>query len=235
MSHLFHLEEVNSTNTYLKDRQKTLPHGTVVYADRQTAGRGRYNRTWVSQEGGLYFSVLLKPLPNPFLPNLTQLMAVSICYVLEELGLRPTLKWPNDVQVNGRKISGILSEAIFEQGTLKAVILGVGINICQDGLDQVGQPATSLKKELGKSINRTDLLEHVLQFFWQGYPALCENGFKSIHAAYTKRFTTLGKEITVKNGNKTISGLAEGISPRGTLLVRTAQGPKEIYIGDVLS
>lgn len=232
MSHLLHLEEVDSTNTYLKKQQAAFPHGTVVYADRQTAGRGRYDRTWVSKDGGLYFSVLLKPPQNPFLSNLTQLMALSICYALEELDLQPTLKWPNDVQVNGRKISGILSEAVFDQTAFQALVLGVGINLCQEGLEQVGQPATSLK-QLGVCVKREALLHSVLQFFWQGYPALCKKGFETIHPAYTKRFAALGKEVSVKDGEETIFGTAQGVSPRGTLLLRTAQGLKEIYIGDL--
>ncbi len=229
-----HFKEVNSTNTYLKERQANLPHGTVVYADVQTAGRGRYDRRWISQAGGLYFSVLLKPPYNPFLANLTQLMAISICYALEKYGLTPAVKWPNDVQVNGQKISGILSEAVFDKSVFQTVVLGVGINICQDNLKEVGQPATSLYA-LGVKIGREEFLQNVLQFFWQGYSPLCEKGFESISAAYTKRFAALHQEITVKDGDKTIFGRVEGISPRGTLLLRTAQGPKEIYIGDVLA
>lgn len=233
MSRLLHLAEVNSTNTYLKTRHVSLPHGTVVYADTQTAGRGRYSRAWVSASGGLYFSVLLKPPYNPFLPNLTQLMALSICYALEKYGLTPAVKWPNDVQVNDQKISGILSEAVFDKTVFQAVVLGVGINVSQTDLEHVGQPATSLHA-LGIHVAREEVLQDVLQFFWQGYPALCEKGFETIRTAYTKRFAALGKEITVKDGDKTIFGLAEGISPRGTLLVRTGQATKEIYIGDVL-
>ena len=211
-----------------------MPHGTVVYADCQTAGRGRYDRTWVSQMGGLYFSVLLKPPYNPFLASLTQLMALSICRALETYGLSPTIKWPNDVQVNAQKISGILSEAVFDKSVFQAVVLGVGININQNDVTHVGQPATSLKM-LGVQTTRETVLENVLHFFWQDYPALCEKGFETIHAAYIKRFAALGTEITVKDGEKTIFGLAEGVSPRGTLLMRTAQGQQEIYIGDVLS
>ncbi len=233
MSRLVHLKTVDSTNTYLKMHRADLPHATVVYADTQTAGRGRQDRTWVSQTGGLYFSVLLKPPYNPFLPNLTQLMALSICYALEKYGLTPAVKWPNDVQVDGKKISGILSEAVFDKTVFQAVVLGVGINVSQTDLEHVGQPATSLNA-LGINVTREEVLQDVLQFFQRGYPALCEKGFETICAAYTQRFAALGKKITVKDGDKTIFGLAEGISPRGTLLLRTDQGLKEIYIGDVL-
>ena len=114
------------------------------------------------------------------------------------------------------------------------MILGVGINVSQEGLEKVDQPATSLKA-WGITLDKTTLLESVLQFFWQGYPALCEKGFETIRTPYLNHFTALGKEITIKDGEKTISGIAAGISPRGTLLVRTAQALKEIYMGDVLT
>ena len=232
MSNLLHLEKVDSTNTYLKIRQGSLPHGTVVYADRQTAGRGRYTRSWISDEGGLYFSVLLKTPLNSFSANLTQLMALSICQSLEKLGLSPVIKWPNDVQVNGQKISGILSEAVLEKNLLQAIVLGVGINVNQNGLKEIDQPATSLRL-LGIEINRNILLEDVLRYFWQGYPDLCEKGFESIRKDYTQRFAALGKQVSVHDGEKTISGRVQGVSPRGALLLQTAQGLQEIYIGDL--
>ena len=182
--------------------------------------------------GGLYFSVLLKPNGSPFLSNLTQLMALSICYALEELNLKHVLKWPNDVQVNGQKISGILSEAVFDKTVLQAVVLGVGINLEQEGLDNVGQPATSLAR-LGIHTERVFLLNRMLHFFWQQYPALCEKGFETIREDFAQRFGALGKEVRVQQTDQTIFGKAVGISPRGTLLLQTAQGLKEIYIGDL--
>ena len=232
MEHLQYFDELDSTQTYLKEHAKTLPHQTVVCAGRQTAGRGRYERTWVSAEGGLYFSVLLKPAKTDFLPNLTQLMALSVCRTLEDLGLTPALKWPNDVQVNGQKICGILSEALFNGPTCN-VVLGVGINVAQEGLANVGQPATSLKAQ-GVEIAPRVLLERVLGYFWQDYDALLCRGFEAIRAAYVHRFAALGKVICVHNDTQTISGTAEDISSRGTLLLRSAGQLKEIYIGDVL-
>ena len=233
MTHLLHVDEVDSTQNYLKAQFVGLAHGTVVQADRQTAGRGRYDRTWVSNDGGLYFSVLLIPTKTDFLPNLTQLMALSICRGLEMLGVHPNLKWPNDVQVDGRKIAGILSETIFTAGKLQAVILGVGINIEQDGLSHVGQPATSLKY-LHVQTDKIALLHTIMDLFWRDYNALISTGFETLREDYVKRFPALGKEVTVRNGDKTICGIAEDISPRGTLLLQTPQGQEEIYIGDLM-
>jgi len=233
MDEPIHLAETDSTNNYLKTRRKELPHGSVVYADRQTAGRGRYTRKWVSAEGGLYFSVLLKPQNNLFLPNLTQLMAVSVCRALEELGADPKIKWPNDVQVNGQKICGILSEAAGENGRIQAVVLGTGVNVAQEGLDKIDQPAVSLK-ELGINADKTRVLDLILEFFWRDYPAFTQRGFSVIRAEFLKRFAALGKEVAVKNGGETLFGTAEDVSPDGTLILRTASGPEEIYIGDLI-
>ena len=232
MEHWLYFDELDSTQTYLKKHAHTLPHRTVVCAARQTAGRGRYERKWISADGGLYFSVLLKPTQTDFLPNLTQLMALCVCRALEDLGLTPVLKWPNDVQVNGQKICGILSEALFE-GRACEVMLGVGINVAQEGLDRVDQPATSLKAQ-GVAVDTRTLLRSVLSYFWQGYEDVIARGFETIRAAYVKRFAALGKQVSVHNQTQTIFGTAEDISPRGTLLLRSEGQLKEIYIGDVM-
>lgn len=233
MENLLYFEELDSTQTYLKQHADQLSHATVVCAERQTAGRGRYDRTWVSNPGGLYFSVLLKPVKTDFLPNLTQLMALCVCRALEDLNLSPALKWPNDVQVNNQKICGILSEALFDTASRGIVILGVGVNISQQGLDHVGQPATSLQ-ELGAQADKLVLLENILNYFWKEYEALLTRGFETIRPEYLRRFAALGKQVSVRNANQTLLGTAQDISPRGTLLLRTEKGLEEIYIGDVM-
>ena len=232
MEYLVHFDELDSTNTYLKKNWESLPKSTVVVAEKQTAGRGRYNRVWISNEGGLYFSVLLKPNKPDFLPNLTQLMALSICQTLEKANLIPQLKWPNDVLINGEKICGILSEVIMKGSQIGAVVIGVGINISQEGLEQIDQPVTSLKK-LGIKTEKKVLLQQILNHFWKEYPSLCESGFETIRAAYKQRANFLGKQVSVTNNDKTIFGLAKDISAHGTLLLRTEKGLEEIYIGDV--
>ncbi|MBO4675101.1 MAG: hypothetical protein J5601_03320, partial [Elusimicrobiaceae bacterium] len=91
MENQVHFKEINSTNTYLKENFSTLADKTVVTADIQTAGRGRFSRQWISQKGGLYFSILLRPTKTDFIANLTQLMALSVCRAVEELGGQPTI------------------------------------------------------------------------------------------------------------------------------------------------
>ncbi len=233
MAHIIHFDEIDSTNTYLKNNCPQLADGTVVCADRQTAGRGRFDRKWISQDGGLYFSVLVKPQRTDFLPNFTQLMAVCVCTAAEELGAKAWLKWPNDVLANGKKLCGILSEAVVTSSGIEGVVIGVGVNVAQENLSHVGQPAISLK-ELGIDISKQDFLQKVLTLFWRDYPAVVQSGFGIIRQAYEQRFPYIGKQISVKNGAAPVSGTVKGVSPRGTLLLNTAQGPEEIYIGDLI-
>ena len=109
------LKEVNSTNLYAKEHLSELADKTVIIADRQTNGRGRFDRVWVDLGGdNLFMSIVLKP-SDKFLnvyPNLTQYLSVVVCKVLEHYGLQPNTKWPNDVLIKGKKISGILSETV---------------------------------------------------------------------------------------------------------------------------
>ena len=217
MSSSVHFKEIDSTNNYLKEHCARLPHGFMVTADKQTAGRGRFNRKWVSQEGGLYFSVLIKPEQTDFWPNFTQLMGLSLCRAIEKRYPKTYLKWPNDVLADGKKLCGILSEGMLWQKTMP----------------DVGQPATSLYL-LGVQEDKQTLLGEIMDYFWQDYPAVQARGFAAICEPYRERFPFIGKEITVKNGEKPLCGTVRDVSSRGTLLLNTADGPEEIYIGDLI-
>jgi len=233
MSNILYFETLDSTQSYLKEHFTQLDDQTVVVAGTQTAGRGRFDRRWISEPGGLYFSVLLKPTKTDFLANITQLMALSICQTAEKYGIEPNLKWPNDVQVSGKKLCGILSEAVAQNGKIACLVLGVGINVAQKDLSHVGQPAVSLR-ELGVNIAKEDFLQAVLDIFFQHYEAVVAEGFSVIYPAYKERFPFLGKQIAVKNGTSAVTGIAQDLSPRGTLLLQTQNGPQEILIGDLI-
>ncbi len=234
MSNILYFETLNSTQTYLKEHFTELDDQTVVVTDEQTAGRGRFDRRWISQQGGLYFSVLLKPAKTDFLANMTQLMALSVCQAAEKYAIQPNLKWPNDVQVAGKKLCGILSEAVVQQNQVACLIVGVGINVAQADLSHVGQPAVSLR-ELGVHVAKEDFLQAVLDEFFPRCSAVLEEGFAILRPAYKERFPFLGKQITVKNGSGgAVTGIAQDLSPRGTLLLQTQNGPQEILIGDLL-
>ena len=233
MPNLLHFDTLDSTQTYLKTHWGRLEDKTTVVTDEQTAGRGRYDRRWISQPGGLYFSVLLKPHSSRFLPNLTQLMALSVCQAAEHYGLQPNLKWPNDVQLAGKKLCGILSEAVVQNSQVACLIIGAGVNVEQKDLSNVGQPAISLR-EAGVMVDKQDFLQTLLTFFWQHYESVLQYGFAAIRTSYLERFPFLGKQIAVRNGTAAVTGVAHDLSPQGTLLLQTQQGLQEILIGDLL-
>lgn len=233
MGTILYFETLDSTQTYLKEHFNELDDQTVVTTSEQTAGRGRFDRRWESQPGGLYFSILLKPAKTDFLANLTQLMALCVCQAAEKYGIAPNLKWPNDVQVNGKKLCGILSEVVTQNGKIACLALGVGVNIAQVDLSHVGQPAISLR-ELGVNVSKEDFLQEVLDLFWQRYGAVLADGFSTIASAYKERFPFIGKQIAIKNGTTALSGIARDLSPRGTLLLQTASDLREVLIGDLL-
>ncbi len=233
MSNILYFETLDSTQTYLKEHFSQLDDKTVVIADEQTAGRGRFDRKWISQPGGLYFSVLLKPTQTDFLANLTQLMALSVCQAAEKYSIQPNLKWPNDVQVNGKKLCGIISEAVVQNGHIACLVLGAGVNVSQKDLSCVGQPTVSLR-ELGVHVNKQDFLQETLELFFQSYAAVLSEGFSLLRPAYIERFPFIGKQIAVKNGTSAITGIVHNLSPRGTLILQTSHGEQEILIGDLL-
>ncbi len=232
MWEISHFDELDSTNTYVKNNYERLANHSVVTASVQTAGRGRMDRKFISDEGGLYFSLLLKDAHLQFLPNLTQLMALAVCNTLQGLGAHSFIKWPNDVYADGKKICGMLSEAVANSQGPQALIIGVGVNVGQTKLN-VGQPAVSLKM-LGINTTPQAVLEGILTQFFKQYKDVLENGFEVIRAAYLQRFPYLGKAVQIKNGVVDAQGIVQTISPEGKLVLQTPQGLTEISIGDMM-
>ncbi|MBR1461128.1 biotin--[bacterium] len=170
------LEEIDSTNSYAKLNINTLEDKTVIHAIRQNSGRGRFDRKWIDLgEGNLFFSIVIKPSDEYInsLSNITQYACVILCEILEKYGVNPKIKWPNDVMIDGkRKISGILSETVIEGGSLKGLVVGIGINLNAD-IEDVNnikdRVATSLNIEIGKTVNVDYFLDEFLNEFFKNY------------------------------------------------------------------
>ena len=220
---------IPSTNAYAKENIDKLPHFDAVLAAAQTAGRGRRGRAWISQEGGLYFSVVLKPRAAN--PAFTHAMALSVCDALKACGAPAYIKWPNDVLACGKKLCGILSEAVFENDFLKGIIIGAGINLTQSEI-KTDKPAMTLK-ELGIMPHRKELLNNILELFGQNYDRLSKGGFDAIKAAYKANFPYLGKEINIDSGQGLITGAALDLDGEGRIIVQTAGGLKVVSLGDM--
>lgn len=170
---IIHFDKIDSTMNYAKKiAEEGCPEGTVVIAEQQTKGHGRFNRMWISDRGGLYFSIILKPeLTISKLPLLTLVASAIVAETISKLySLKPETKWPNDVLINGRKICGILAESVLEIDKLKYVVIGIGINVNNRVASKIeGIEATSIKKELGKKVSRIDLMKVLLEEFEKEY------------------------------------------------------------------
>ena len=237
---LVFLEEVESTNKYAKEHIKNFNDMTLIYTDNQTNGRGRLDRKWsFGGKDNIYASIILKPSNEmkEIYSNLTQYLCVILAQTFEEYGVTPTIKWPNDIQINGKKISGILAEGVIENGKLEGLILGFGINLNTkiDFLSKINQPATSLNIETGRFIDKKIFLKKLLEKFCLLYDSFIENGFTFIKNDYIRRAGFLNKNVTVKVFDKEICGIAEDITDNGALILRDENYKKHILlIGDIL-
>ena len=233
-------EQINSTNKYALENIGMLEDKTVIIADIQSAGRGRFSRRWVSdKKGNCYISFVLKPNPdyrNNY-PNLTQYLSFILCQEIEKHGVKPTIKWPNYVQINGKKIAGILSEVAYSAGKLVGIVLGLGVNLnlTAEDLEKIDIPATSLNLETNKSTDRDEFINNLAESFFKRYEIIVEKGFGAIRAEYLLYCNFIGKEIMIKNPEPTNLGVAIGISQDGALEILTSDGKvQKILSGDVI-
>ncbi|MCM1261458.1 MAG: biotin--[acetyl-CoA-carboxylase] ligase [Butyrivibrio sp.] len=230
---LYYFEETESTNLDAKRLAgEDAPHGTVVIADMQTAGRGRRGRTWQSpHESSVYMTILLKPDFAPDkAPMLTLVMALSVAQAISDAtGIKAGIKWPNDIVVNAKKVCGILTEMSVETGSIQHVVIGVGINVNNDSPEdfpeEIRQTATSLKIESGKHISRNELIERVLFRFEKNYDTFVTTlDLSLLMGAYDELLLNRDSEIRVLDPKGEYSGIARGISRAGELLVEAGNG-----------
>lgn len=214
-------------------------HGEVVIAEEQTAGKGRRGRSWVSPPGkNLYFSVVLRPeLAPQRASELTLVAAVALCETLREAGVHAQIKWPNDLEINGKKVAGILTELSAETDKVRFVVLGIGVNLNLGAGDlpaELAQTATSLKLERGQSVPRALFTAALWTKLEQWLDRHAEGGFELVRAAWKSMAQTLGQDVLVRSEQRELRGVAEDIDAQGALLVRTSDGALErVLAGDV--
>jgi BirA family biotin operon repressor/biotin-[acetyl-CoA-carboxylase] ligase len=219
---ILRFEEIDSTNDYLKRTYETLSEGTVIMAKFQTSGHGRLGRNWSdSKSNNLTFSLLLRPdIDHSDVPQLTLLTCASIFEVLAPKIPNLFIKWPNDLIVENRKLSGILAESIFEGNNLKAVILGVGINVnISSFAGELISKATSILIETAKKMNLDILLQKILESFSNHYEAFLK-GNRSYLEVCRKHFPWIGKRVKVKSDNKEMDVTVVDLLDNGNLLVK---------------
>lgn len=220
--------------------ERGAEEGLVVAANAQSAGRGRFGRTWASPPGaGLYVSLVLRP-SRLVMPLVTIAAGVAIAQGIEAAtGLRPQLKWPNDVCAGPRKLAGVLAEAQTNGGdrsSIPYVVLGFGINVMPALYPPDMAPrATSLEAELGRSVDRPLVLVECLAAFAQRYRDLACGRTAGVIAAWRERAEmTLGRKVQLEAGGASHKGVAEDVDETGALLVRTSSATIRVTSGEVI-
>lgn len=236
---LIYFEEVDSTNAYVKSHMSELNDMTVVYTSHQTSGRGRLSRKWIDTgSDNIYMTICLKPFDEfrDIYSNLTQYLSYVLCLVLEDYGIKPSIKWPNDVLVDGKKIAGILSETSMCGNKFLGLALGIGINLntTSEQLTQIDKPATSLAVILNKKINRDEFLHALLDKFCLLYDKFLSKGFLFIRDEYVKRASFLGQNIKINVLGTIHSGIAVEITNDGAIILEENDNKHTFFIGDIL-
>ena len=226
---------VTSTNELAKqEAQRGAVDGTVVIAAEQTAGKGRLKRVWLSPKGSVALSIILYP-GVVYLPSLIMVASLAVAHSIEAVtGLKPQLKWPNDVLVNGRKVSGILIENSVRGNIVDYAIIGIGVNVNLrlSGFPEILPAATSLSDELCRDVSRLDLIRRLLVEIEGVYLALSTG--ESVYQEWRDSLVTLGREVRVKSGENDYEGIAESVASDGSLLLRRPDGSQtKIVAGDV--
>ena len=234
--HVF--EATTSTNDVVeKLARDNVREGVVVFAESQTKGRGRLGRAWVSPpRKGLWFSILLRP---PLRPAAATRMTIATATALaraisSHTLLKPEIKWPNDILIGGKKISGVLTELSAELDKVKYIILGIGINVNHTAAEfppDLRKTATSLRIASGQRLDRGDLAVRILRELDHDYARICDGEFEAVADEWEERCTTLGRRVTIQMGDRMIEGAAESLDRDGALLIRTQHGHLEQIIG----
>ncbi|MFD0867814.1 biotin--protein ligase [Chlamydia abortus] len=234
-------DQVDSTQNVAHELvRQGCPEGTVVLAEEQTSGRGRMGKKWLSPKGkGIWMSIVLKPhIPLKQTSQLTLLTAVALCRTLrQELGVAVGIKWPNDLLVDGLKVSGILLESSGEDDRLNYVVAGIGISVnmeADDFPEELDGKATSLRIVCGRPLDRIQIIRRFLEKFEELYLLYLQQGFSPIRTLWEALTISLNRPLRVKTYNGWVEGTAESIDDNGALTVKTRDGETmKLYSGDI--
>lgn len=222
---VYYKEITESTNLDAKQTENA-PDKSIFLADMQTNGRGRLGREWSSPKGcGIWMSILLKP-ENEIadVSQLTLIAGLAVSRVINGT----VIKWPNDVLMSNKKVAGILTEATLENGKIKHIIVGIGINVNNNNFpEELSDKATSIYIETGKISDREKLILDITKEFFAMYDEFLHNGFRVFKEEYTNKCTTLSKEVYLVNDEEKRIAKAVGITDKGELIVEL-NGKEEI-------
>lgn len=239
----FYFREIDSTNNRARSlASEGFPEGTVVVAEKQTAGRGRRGREWYSPaQQGIYVSLILRPvLPLKEISRISLVTAVAVAQMLAaELNLNPHIKWPNDVLIDNKKIAGILSEAVTDMDGVEYIVVGIGLNInnpIEDFPADLRTEPTSVQALNNRPNSRVKILQGLLRQLEYYYLELLAGNFTATLEKARSLSLVIGREVHLDNGKDFIAGEAVGIDDSGFLLVRDHEGTiHTIMSGEIVS
>lgn len=212
--------------------------GTIVTAESQTKGRGRMGRVWASPPGGgLYFSVILRPeMRIDEISAITLVMASAITKAIAIFcDTEPRVKWPNDIFLKKKKVSGILTETRAHPDRTDFIVLGIGVNVNTE-TEKLPKEATSIRSETGREVDRACLLRSILENIERYYLLFMEKGFEFFRSEVRSVSNVLGENIRIETGRKIIEGTVYDIDERGALLVKDIAGEvHRIFSGDIFT
>lgn len=228
---IHYFKETESTNTIAMEIANMVEEGTVVIAESQTRGRGRMGRKWLSPEGGIWLSIILKPRIKPWhVSRITILTGVSVAKTIRSYALDARIKWPNDILINEKKVCGILTELEAEIDQVEYCVVGIGIDANVDievFPEETRENSTSLRKELGKHINRGEFVQRLLEEIEKEYMKLQRSEFPSILDEWRAMSATIGEWVKITTSSRTIYGEAIGVDNDGALILETGEGKLE--------
>ena len=237
MGKIYYFETLDSTNTYAVAHIDELSDCDLIVAKSQTSGRGRLNRKWISSEGNLFASFVIKePFKEPFYA--TMVSSLSVVAAIRKLypEVEPVIKWPNDVVIDGKKICGVLCEGVIREGKLKGIICGIGVNLnlTAEELESIDQPAISLAVATGEKINLKKFTDE-LAIYLNWYYITGNNRVSELYRVWKDRNGVIGKRVTLcpPSGEPFFAKVLD-ISEDGQLIVEKEDGNEiRFSCGDV--
>lgn len=231
------LDHVDSTNNYAKELiTSEPPDGTVIIAHRQVAGKGQLDRNWYSPEGGLYYTCLNKLEAPDGLSMFTLAVGLACHEAINDLcGIKTTLKWVNDIEINGKKLGGILTES-RTRGFSSHLITGIGINIHLDTHlipEELKDKITSLNIESNREINKFELAAILSNSLEKYINLFNENQIKLLKSLWIKNSNTLGRKVVFKDNEQDVAGLIIDISNFGELVIQSYQGKQYLLSSNI--
>ena len=237
---IYFYHEIGSTNDECKKlAEEGAKHGTLVVAEKQTKGKGRRGRSWESPKGtGIWMTLLLRPDIEPYNSSgLTLVTAMAINKAVQEItGLDAKIKWPNDIVVNGKKVTGILTEMSAQPEMINYIVIGIGINVnTEEFPEDIAKTASSLKIESGKTIKRSSIIALFGKYFEQYYAEYIKTQDMSLLIdEYNKELINVDRQIKVLAKENSYTGIAKGINRHGELIVETENKElKNVVAGEV--